>query len=270
MLIRIGYSIAVTVTAPTPMILMLSTRPELKNKFRTPDTLSVLPAGVTTTEYTDGFGNICTRLVAPTGSSTFFADGLIEAPDEPDPSDWNAVQHPIEDLPHETLEFLIASRYCEVDKISGFAWDKFGSTKPGWERVQAVCDFAHNQVTFGYNFANSTKTAMDVLNDGKGVCRDYQHLAVSLCRSLGIPARYATGYLGDINVIAADGPMDFSAWFEVFLGGKWWAFDARYNTPRYGRTLMAVGRDAADVALITSFGAHTLDRFDVICEKVTE
>lgn len=269
MLIRLGYSIAVTVTAPTPMILMLDTRPELKSKFRTPDTLGVLPAEVTTTEYTDVFGNICTRLVAPVGSSTLFADGVIEAPDEPDQADWSAVQHPIEALPHETLEFLIASRYCEVDKISGFAWDKFGSTKPGWERVQAVCDFAHNHVTFGYNFANSTKTAMDVLSDGKGVCRDYQHLAVALCRSLGVPARYATGYLGDINVVAADGPMDFSAWFEVYLGGRWWAFDARYNTPRYGRTLMAVGRDAADVALITSFGAHTLDRFDVICEKVS-
>jgi transglutaminase-like putative cysteine protease len=270
MQIRIGYSITVTVPAPTPMVLMLNTRPELKSKFHTPDTMSVLPVEMTTTEYTDGFGNICTRLVVPTGSATFAADGVIESPNETDPADWSAVQHPIEELPHETLEFLIASRYCEVDKISGFAWEKFGSTKPGWERVQAVCDFAHNHVTFGYGFANSTKTAIDVLNDGKGVCRDYQHLAVALCRSLGVPARYATGYLGDINVPASDGPMDFSAWFEVYLGGKWWAFDARYNKPRYGRTLMAVGRDAADVALITSFGSHTLDRFDVICDKIAD
>ncbi|MBC8104578.1 MAG: transglutaminase family protein [Cytophagales bacterium] len=270
MLIRIGYDIAVTVAAPTPMVLMLSTRPELKTRFQQPDTLRVLPDTVATHEYVDGFGNLCTRLVAPPGSVTFHADAVIEGPDTPDPTAWDAPQHPIEALPHETLEFLIASRYCEVDKLSGFAWDTFGTTPPGWGRVQAVCDFAHHHVTFGYHFADSTKTAVDVLNDGTGVCRDYQHLAVTLCRCLGVPARYATGYLGDINVPLSDGPMDFSAWFEVYLGDRWWAFDARYNTPRYGRTLMAVGRDAADVALITSFGAHALDRFDVICEKVVD
>lgn len=267
MLIRIGYQIAVTVPAPTPMVLMLHTYPALKDRLRLPDTLHTDPA-MPADEYIDGFGNICTRIVAPAGQTTFFAEGRIEAPDTTDPAAPGLTQHPIQDLPSETLEFLLGSRYCEVDRLSAFAWERFGGTAPGWARVQAVCDFAHQHVTFGYAYARSTKTAAETLEEGAGVCRDFQHLALTLCRALGIPARYATGYLGDIKEPPSNALMDFSAWFEVYLGGRWWAFDARYNRPRYGRTLMAVGRDAADVALITSFGAHTLDRFEVVCEQV--
>jgi transglutaminase-like putative cysteine protease len=250
------------------MVLMLHTRPELRPTLLQPDDLQVTPPDVPTHSYIDSFGNRCVRLVAPEGTVRFQTDARIEDDGQPDPVVATAPQHPIEDVPDRYLSFLLGSRYCEVDRLSDFAWETFGSAPLGWGRVQAVCDFVHNHVTFGYAYANPTKTACDVLEEGKGVCRDYQHLAVTLCRCLGIPARYATGYLGDIRVPPADGPMDFSAWFQAYLGGRWYDFDARYNTPRVGRTLMAVGRDAADVALITSFGPHDLERFEVICEEV--
>jgi transglutaminase-like putative cysteine protease len=271
MQIRIGFEIVTHQAAPTPMVLLLHTRPELRDRLLRPDDLQVMPANVPTREFIDGFGNRCVRLVAPAGPITFSCDALIEDDGELDPVVPDAVQHPIEELPDECLQFLLASRYCEVDRLSGFAWERFGGTAPGWVRVQAVTDFVHKHVTFGYEYASPTKTAGDVLSDGKGVCRDYQHLAVALCRALGVPARYATGHIGDIRIPnPSDAPGDFSAWFQAYLGGQWWDFDARYNTPRIGRTLMAVGRDAADVALITSFGPHTLDKFEVWCEEVTD
>jgi transglutaminase-like putative cysteine protease len=267
MLIRIGYQIAVTVPAATPMILLLNSRPEIRARMSRPDVLRVEPA-TPVSEYIDHFGNLCTRVVVPSGQTTFSVDAVFDAPDEPDPAAPDAPQHPIQDLPSETLEFLIGSRYCEVDRLSAFAWEKFGDIPPGWRRVQAITDFVHGHVTFGYPYARVTKTAVDTLEECGGVCRDYQHLAITLCRCLGIPARYATGYLGEIKVPRSPNPIDFSAWYEVYLGGRWWTFDARHNTPRYGRVLMAVGRDAADVALLTSFGAHHLDRFDVVTELV--
>ncbi len=270
MTIRIGYDIVVEVKSPTPMVCMLHTRPELGPLLTRPDDLHTEP-NTPVSEYIDGFGNKCSRVVAMPGQLRLYTDALLQSDGKPDEVVPDAPQVPIEELPSSALEFLLASRYCEVDRLSRLAWDKFGSTKPGWERVQAVVEFAHKHITFGYNFASSTKTAYDVLGEGKGVCRDYQHLAVTLCRALGIPARYATGYLGEIRVEnPAPGAMDFSAWFEAYLGGRWYAFDARHNHPRVGRTLMAVGRDAADVALITSFGPHNLVKFDVICEEVTE
>lgn len=268
MQIRLGYEIVTHQSGPTPMVLLLHTRPELKSRLLKPDDLHLTP-DVSTHEYLDSFGNRCVRLLAPAGPLTFSCDALIEDDEQPDPVAWDAEQHPIQNLPDEMLQFLLASRYCEVDQLSGVAWERFGKTAPGWGRVQAVCDFVHNHVTFGYAYASSTKTATDVLEEGRGVCRDYQHLAIALCRALGIPTRYATGYLGDLRIAPVPGPMDFSAWFQVYLGGQWWDFDARFNTPRIGRTLMAVGRDAADVALITSFGPHRLDKFEVICEEVT-
>ena len=268
MYIRIGYEIVTKQPSPTPMVLMLHTRPELSERFVRPDTMTVTPETVSAHEYIDGFGNRCTRLVAPAGPITFSCDTVIESPETPDPVSPDAIQHPIEELPDECLQFLLASRYCEVDKLSSLAWEKFGQTTQGWARVQAVCDFVHEHVTFGYQFASSTKTASDVLAEGRGVCRDFQHLAITLCRALGVPTRYATGYLGEIRIPPVPGPMDFSAWFEVYLSGQWWAFDARHNHPMYGRTLMAVGRDAADVALITSFGPHSLEKFDILCDEV--
>jgi transglutaminase-like putative cysteine protease len=264
--IRIGYDIVTKQRFPTPMVLMLHTRPEYKSDFVRPDDLSVTP-DVPVHEYIDAFGNRCVRLVAPVGSIRFSAEAILEDDAELDEYAPDAVQHPIDELPDDCLQFLLGSRYCEVDKLSGFAWDTFGGSPMGWGRVQAVSDWVHNHVTFGYQYASPTKTAYDVLQEGRGVCRDYQHLAVALCRCLGIPARYATGYLGEIRIPAIPGPMDFSAWFEAYLGGRWYSFDARFNARRIGRTLMAVGRDAADVALITSFGPHDLEKFDVICEE---
>ena len=269
MKIRLGYNIATSQPAPTPMVLMLYVRPEIVPGLTAPDALRISP-DVPVHEYTDVYGNRCARIVAPPGDITFSTDAILTTDDAPDPVVPDAIQHRIEDLPDDCMQYLLGSRYCEVDKLSKFAWDSFGGAPLGWGRVQAVNDWVHKHVTFGYQFASSTKTAEDVLEEGRGVCRDFQHLAVTLCRALGIPARYATGYLGDLRIPPVAGPMDFSAWYEVYLGGKWHAFDARYNTPRVGRTLMAVGRDAADVALITTFGAHALNKFEVICSEITD
>ena len=181
---------------------------------------------------------------------------------------WDAVEHPVAELPSQTLQFLLSSRYCEVDLLSPIAHDLFGYSLPGWPKVQAICNWVNSKVEFGYPFARPTKTALDVYTERRGVCRDFQHLAITFCRAMNIPARYATGYLGDIRVVVAPAPMDFSAWFEVYLGGRWWTMDARHNFPRVGRVLMATGRDAADVALTTAFGAANLKRFHVVSDEV--
>jgi transglutaminase-like putative cysteine protease len=207
--------------------------------------------------------------VAPAGTLQLYHSTLIEDSGEPDKAKPNASQSPVEDLPPEVLRHLLASRYCEVDRLLDTAGNLFGNTPMGWPRVQAVCDWVQANVTFGYAFANPTKTALDVYADRKGVCRDFQHLAITFCRCLNIPARYATGYLGDIGV-PPNPPMDFSAWFEAYLEGRWWTFDARNNTPRIGRVLMATGRDAADVAITTSFGTAWLKNFTVITEEVAD
>jgi transglutaminase-like putative cysteine protease len=184
-------------------------------------------------------------------------------------STW-AIQHPIEALPDEALSFLLGSRYCETDRLTEAAWKLFAHTPLGWARVQAVCDFVHQHIRFGYEFASPTKTAWEVFNDPRGVCRDYAHLAIAFCRALNIPARYCTGYLGDIGVPPPYPPMDFAGWFEAFLGGQWHTFDPRNNEPRIGRVLIARGRDAADVALTTTFGPNTLKRFFVRTDEVTQ
>jgi transglutaminase-like putative cysteine protease len=186
--------------------------------------------------------------------------------EDPTPLDVN--EHPVADLPNETLIYLLNSRYCEVDRLSNIAVELFGDAAPGWGRVQAICDWVNSKVTFGYQHARSTKTALDVFTERVGVCRDFQHLAVTFCRALNIPARYATGYLGDIGVPPSFSPMDFSAWFEVYLANRWWTVDARHNRPRIGRVLMAVGRDASDVAITTSFGIASLTHFTVVSDEV--
>jgi transglutaminase-like putative cysteine protease len=172
---------------------------------------------------------------------------------------------PVAELPNDLLRFLLSSRYCEVDLFTSIAFKLFGQVEPGWGRVQAICDWVHNHISFDYQQARPTKSAMNVYNEKVGVCRDFQHLAITLCRAMNIPARYASGYLGDIGVPLRL-PMDFSAWFEAWLDGRWWAFDARNNIPRIGRVLMATGRDAADVALTTSFGQADLRHFFVVTE----
>jgi transglutaminase-like putative cysteine protease len=268
MRIRLGYDIQFEVPVPAPVVAMLNVHPSRAGDLLEPDRLRTEP-DVNQEQYTDGFGNICCRFTAPAGLIRLWNSTLIEDSGNPDPQDCSAREIPVADLPAETLRFLLSSRYCEVDLLSNTAAQLFGGLAPGWQRVQAICDWVHQNVTFGYEFASPTKTALDVYQDRRGVCRDFQHLAITFCRSLNIPARYATGYLGDICVPPTDAVMDFSAWFEVYLEDRWWAFDARNNEPRVGRVLMATGRDATDVAITTSFGNARLVHFEVTTDEVT-
>jgi transglutaminase-like putative cysteine protease len=267
MLIRLGYDIRFQNNAEIPFLAMLNVHPSRQQDLREPDILYTHPE-VRTEQYRDVFGNICSRFIAPPGEFRLYNSTLIEDSGEPDPVKWEARQLPVVNLPPETLRFLLASRYCETDLLSDTAIGLFGNTTPGWPRVQAIVDWVHNYVTFGYQFARSTKTALEVFNERCGVCRDFQHLAISFCRCMNIPARYATGYLGDIGVPPSSAAMDFSAWFEAYLEDRWWTFDARHNRPRIGRILMAVGRDAADVALTTTFGPALMSRFSVVTEEL--
>ncbi len=268
MLIRIGYDIGFDIPSPVTMVGMLHVHPSRNTDLRGPDEVIAEPQ-VNITSYLDGFGNRCSRFLAPQGNLALHNLTLIEDSGEPDASAPEAEEHPVDQLPNETLPYLLNSRYCEVDQLSNVAVELFGAIAPGWGRVRAICDWIHAKVTFGYHFARPTKTALDVFTERVGVCRDFQHLAVTFCRALNIPARYATGYLGDIRVSLPPSPMDFSAWFEVYLSNRWWTFDARHNYPRVGRVLMAVGRDASDVAITTSFGLANLTHFSVISDEVT-
>jgi transglutaminase-like putative cysteine protease len=247
------------------MVALLHVHPSRVHDLKEPDELLTEPT-LEVSSYLDTFGNRCARFVAPAGHLRLSGSTLIQQPDTPDEVNWSAGQLAVQELPNEMLRFLLSSRYCEVDLFSSIAFQLFGQTAPGWTRVQAICDWVHSWVKFDYQHARPTKTAMDVYTERIGVCRDYQHLAITLCRALNIPARYATGYLGDIGVPVVL-PMDFSAWFEVWLDGRWWTFDARNNMPRKGRILMATGRDAADVALTTSFGQADLRYFFVVTEE---
>jgi transglutaminase-like putative cysteine protease len=268
MLIRIGYDIELAISRPMALVAVLKVHPSRIADLREPDDIQLTP-DCPASDYLDSFGNRCTRIVVPQGPLRLSSSALIDDSGEPDAVDPNAAQIPVQDLPPETLRFLLPSRYCEVDRLSDMAWQLFGSLPPGWTTVQAICDWVNQNVMFGYQFARSTRTAWDVSNEREGVCRDFQHLAIALCRALHIPARYATGYLGDIGVPSRP-PMDFSAWFEVWLGNRWWTFDARNNEPRIGRVLMATGRDAADVAITTTFGLSWLQSFSVTTDEVPE
>ena len=219
-------------------------------------------------DYRDGFGNTCTRIVAPAGDLTIWADFQVMDSGLPDPVYPGAMQHRVEDLPDDVLTYLLGSRYCDTDRLHQTAWGLFGSTPEGWARVQAICDYVHSRVAFGYEHADATRAASDAHLGCRGVCRDFAHLAVALCRCMNIPARYCTGYLGDIGIPPVPYPMDFSAWFEAYVGGAWHTFDARHNTPRIGRILMARGRDATDVAITTTFGPCTLTSFNVTTKVV--
>ena len=265
--IRAGFDIAYDCPAPTPMVLMLSLRPERHADLLTPEQLTADP-DLPIHHYRDGFGNVCSRVLAPAGLTTFSSRFVVADTGLPDAAAPGAEQHRVEDLPDEVLVFLLASRYCDTEPLSNEAWRLFGATPPGWARVQAVVDYAHARLRFSYPEARPTRTAYDAHGEQVGVCRDFAHLAVALCRCLNIPARYVTGYLGDIGTAPIDSAMDFSAWFEVYLGGAWRTFDARHNRPRIGRILMAVGRDAADVAITTHFGPARLARFEVTAEVV--
>lgn len=268
MFIRIGFDITLNCKTDTTLILALSPHSSHDRRVVGSDRIHVRPA-LEMQEILDPFGNRLTRLKAPIGELALSSDCIVEDDGAPDPFDWNASQHNVVDLPPETLPYLTASRYCESDALRDEAWRLFGATQPGWARVQAICNFVHNHLTFGYGFGRPTKTAGDALRERTGVCRDFAHLTIALCRAMSFPARYASGYLGDIGV-PPSGPGDFCAWTEVYLGGRWWTFDARYNTPRVGRVLMVRGRDAADGAMMTSYGAYDLTFFRVWTDEVQE
>ena len=269
MQIRVGYELIYDCPQPTPMILTLSIHFTRVSDIVVPDHLITSPS-VPITAYRDTFGNWCSRIVAPKGQLRLSADAVVNDSGMADivaPSAW---QHPVEDLPGETLVFLLGSRYCETDRLSQTAWDLFGNSPTGWGRVQAICDFVHGHIAFGYEHARATRTAWEALNERTGVCRDYAHLAIAFCRCMNIPARYCTGYLGDIGMPPPYAPMDFSAWFEAYLGGRWYTFDARNNVPRIGRVLIARGRDAADVSISNTFGPNTMTFFKVWTDEVNE
>jgi transglutaminase-like putative cysteine protease len=269
MQIRAGYDISIACNNETPLMALLSVHPSRAACLLTPAV--IYSSGSAPLEASiDEFGSVRTRTLAPAGIlklSTRFSIQDSGLPDEVAP--W-AQEVPVAQLPDEALMFLLGSRYCETDKLSELAWSLFGNTPRGWARVQAIVDYVHQRLTFGYKFARATRTAWEGHQEGVGVCRDFAHLAIALCRAMNIPARYATGYLGDICVPAVPAPMDFSAWFEVYLGGPWFTFDARHNTPRVGRILVARGRDAADCAITTSFGQSSLVQFDIVTEEVAQ
>jgi transglutaminase-like putative cysteine protease len=264
---HVGFEMAYSCPQPTPMILALSIHYSRASDLVRPDHLVTNP-GVEVTAYRDLFGNWCSRIVAPAGRLVLRTDALVNDSGFADAVAPWAQQVPVENLPESTLLFLLGSRYCETDQLSDIAWQRFGNGPTGWARVQAICDFVHKHIEFGYHNARRTRTALEAYNEGVGVCRDYAHLAITLCRCMNIPARYCTGYLGDYGTPPPWGTMDFAGWFEAFLGDRWYTFDARNNTPRIGRILIARGRDACDVALTSTFGPNTLDSFKVWVETV--
>ncbi|WP_026608258.1 transglutaminase-like domain-containing protein [Methylocapsa acidiphila] len=269
MLIRYGYELAFTCPQPTLMVCLLDAHrdqsPQLR--YKRPPTTNPLVAAAT---YIDSFGNAVLRFVAPPGDLTITSDAVIEDSGLPETIDLDANEVPVEQLPNETLQFLLASRYCETDLLGDIAWEHFKSSPRGWRRVQAICDFVCDRLTFGYEHARPTRTAFEAYQERVGVCRDFSHLAVAFCRCMNIPARYANGFLGDIGVPPDPAPMDYNAWFEVFLDGGWRTFDARHNMPRIGRITVARGRDATDIPLVNSFGPHVLKTFRVWTEEIDE
>jgi transglutaminase-like putative cysteine protease len=269
MQIKAGFNIAFNCVDYTPMLLMLHVRPERAADLATPEIFTISPPEVTYTTYLDVFGNLCTRLIAPPGPISIWSRFVIHDHGFPETLPLNAHQHSVPELPDETLKFLMGSRYCDTQKLTSTAWSLFGGYSEGWPRLQAVLDYTHNRIGFGYSNARNDRTASEAHEERIGVCRDYAHLAIALCRCLNIPARYCTGYLGDIGVPPDRTPMDFSAWFEVFMGGQWWTLDARHNQARIGRILVGRGRDAADVAISTTFGNAMLTEFSVITQEIT-
>jgi len=266
MLIQAGFTISFECPAWTPMLLQLNVHPSRAGDLQSPDVIASDPT-IAMSAYLDHFGNRVTRLEVPPGVVTFRNSFRVRDTGLPDETPPDGELTPIARLPDEVLLFLVSSRYCDSDKLADFAWSKFHNLSGGFARVRAICDFVHAHIRFNYADASATRSASDAMREGIGVCRDFAHLAVALCRCMNIPARYCTGYLGDIGVPPDINPGDFSAWFEVFLEGRWWTMDARHNHPRIGRILMGRGRDAADVAMSTAFGEAKLIRFDVFTDE---
>jgi len=269
MLIRFGYEILFDLPAPTPFVLLLSPHPSVSPRLIHPEKLQVEPE-IPCRGYIDDFGNHAIRMDPPAGPLRLFYNATIHDSGIPDPVVPDARQVPVSELPNDALQFLLASRYCESDLLADTAWKLFGNSQPGWGRVQAICDWVYENVEFGYEHARNTRTAVDVYNERKGVCRDFTHLAVAFCRAMNIPARYCNGYLGDIGIPPDPSPMDFNAWFEAYIGDRWYTFDARHNMPRIGRILVCRGRDAKDTAMTTAFGLANLAKFTVWTDEVKQ
>ena len=269
MKIHVGYELIYNCPQPTPMILVLNVHYSRASDIVTSDYLTTDPS-LPITAYRDVFGNWCSRIVAPIGRIRLMSSAVVRDTGEPDLVVTAAQQHAVEDLPEESLVYLMGSRYCETDRLSDVAWQLFGQSPPGWARVQAICDYVHNHITFDYEKARSTRTAWEAFHERTGVCRDFAHLAIAFCRCMNIPARYCTGYLSDIGIPPPYGVMDFAAWFEAYVGGRWYTFDPRNNVPRIGRVLIARGRDAVDVAISTAFGPNTLEGFKVWTDEIAE
>ena len=267
MRIRIGCELIYECPQPVPMMLAIHVHPSRRGDLVVEDELVTEP-NVAKGIYRDAFGNLCTRLVAPAGTFRLATNGVVEDDGQPDLIAPQAQQVPVDKLPDDTLVFLLGSRYCETDRLSETAWNLFGQTPTGWGRVQAICDFVHHHIAFGYEYARPTMTAFEAFGEKRGVCRDFTHLAVAFCRCMSIPARYCTGYLSDIGVPPPYAPMDFAAWFEAYLDGGWYTFDPRNHVPRIGRILMTRGRDAADVAISNSVGPIFLKSFRVWTDEV--
>ena len=265
--IKVGYELNYECPQPTPMILTLNIHSSRAADILVPDRLVTSPS-VDITGYRDSYGNWCNRITAPQGSLRLTATGVVRDTGQTDRIVLSARQHTLQELPEETLLFLLPSRYCETDTMQADAWNLFDKSPPGWARVQAICEFVHHRIEFGYEHARATKSSWQVLNEGKGVCRDFAHLAIAFCRCLNIPARYCTGYLSDIGLPPPYAPMDFAAWFEAYLDGEWHTFDPRNLVPRAGRILIARGRDAADVAIATTFGPNKLTGFKVWTDEL--
>jgi transglutaminase-like putative cysteine protease len=269
MRIRYGFNIEIDVPQETTILTAMDVEPRRRG-----DIVHERPFTATSVNsvelFTDTFGNMCRRILCPPGTTTLSLEGVIEDSGLPDPIPTDARQVPVSELPVDTLPFLLASRYCETEFLTSIAWWNFGHLQGGWAKVQAICDFVHERITFGYQYARSTRTALEAYNERVGVCRDFTHLAVALCRCMNIPARYCNGYLGDIGVPYNPAPMDFNAWFEAYIGDRWYIFDPRHNMARIGRITVARGRDAMDIPMLQTFGPHTLRRFEVITEEVMD
>jgi len=269
MLIQCGSKFDLLLPQPTPIVALLKVHPSREGDLDMPEQVWTTP-DVPVHSYIDPFGNWCSRMLAPAGPFSIRSKVTVRDHGLADPQVREARQLPVEALPDEMLTWLIGSRYCDTDLLSDTAWNLFQNTAPGWERVQAICDFVHNHIQFDYQRARATRSASEAYYEQVGVCRDFTHLAITFCRCMNIPARYCTGYLGDIGMPPPYPPGDFAAWMEVWLDGNWWTFDPRNNVPRIGRVLVARGRDAADVPLIHSFGMNTLTGFEVWSDEIVE
>ncbi len=271
MRIRTGFRMEYDCPQPVAMMGLLSVHPSRRGDMETPDTIHTSP-GANIRQFTDGFGNIVTRFQAPAGRLVIESLFVIRDAGLPDAPLPDAPETPVDELPDEVLQYLLPSRYCDVEHLLDTAWNLFGHLPEGKARVEAIISYARNRIAFGYGHARNTRTAHEGHQEQVGVCRDFAHLAVTLLRCMNIPARYATGWLGDVRIAISPCPMDFSAWGEVWLDGAWRTFDARHESPhgvaRHGRVLMAVGRDAADVAITTSFGVANLVGFHVIADEL--